>query len=221
MSRVAKAAAYAARVHDGQTRTGTEAPKMAHLLGVTANVLEDAGRDGAVDEDEAVAALLHDAAEDGGGRERLDDIRQRFGERVAEIVEALSDSLDPEPPPWRERKEAYVRSLDDRGARRASCGSRSPTSSTTCARSSPPTAPRATRTGSRFHPRDDTLWYYGTLADIFSAEGPGADGRGAPELGRAPARRGLGGAAAQAGSSRSRRKRSSSSASSSPVGSGP
>ena len=172
MSRVAKAAAYAARVHDGQTRTGTEAPKMAHLLGVTANVLEDAGRDGAVDEDEAVAALLHDAAEDGGGRERLDDIRQRFGERVAEIVEALSDSLDPEPPPWRERKEAYLRSLDDEvrpSVLRVSLADKLDNMRAIVA---------AHRTQGdafweRFHPRDDTLWYYGTLADIFSEKAPG------------------------------------------------
>ena len=151
MSRVAKAAAYAARVHDGQTRTGTEAPKMAHLLGVTANVLEDAGRDGAVDEDEAVAALLHDAAEDGGGRERLDDIRQRFGERVAEIVEALSDSLDPEPPPWRERKEAYLRSLD--GEERPSVLRVSLADKLdNMRRSSPPTASRATPSGSASTP---------------------------------------------------------------------
>ena len=100
MSRIAEAAAYAARIHRGQTRTGTDAPKVAHLFGVTANVLEDAGRNGEVDEDEAVAALLHDAAEDAGGRERLEDVRRRFGDRVAELVEALSDTLDPDPPPW-------------------------------------------------------------------------------------------------------------------------
>ena len=220
MSRVAKAAAYAARVHDGQTRTGTEAPKMAHLLGVTANVLEDAGRDGAVDEDEAVAALLHDAAEDGGGRERLDDIRQRFGERVAEIVEALSDSLDPEPPPWRERKEAYLRSLDDEdrpSVLRVSLADKLDNMRAIVA---------AHRTqGDAFWeplppPRRHALVLRHPGRHLLG-EGPGADGRGAPELGRAPARRGLGGAAAQAGSSRSRRKRSSSSASSSPVGSGP
>jgi len=172
VSRVARAAAYAARVHDGQTRTGTEAPKMAHLLGVTANVLEDAGRDGAVDEDEAVAALLHDAAEDGGGRERLDDIRLRFGDRVADIVEALSDSLDPEPLTWRERKEAYVRSLatEERvSVLRVSLADKLDNMRAIVA---------AHRTQGdafwdRFHPRDDTLWYYGTLADIFSAKAPG------------------------------------------------
>jgi (p)ppGpp synthase/HD superfamily hydrolase len=111
--RVTEALAYAAAVHGGQTRSGTAAPYLAHLLAVAAATLEDAGRTGAIDEDEAVAALLHDAAEDGGGRPRLADIRARFGDRVAEIVEALSDSLDPDPPPWRERKEAYLRELEE------------------------------------------------------------------------------------------------------------
>jgi (p)ppGpp synthase/HD superfamily hydrolase len=60
------------------------------------------------DDDQAIAALLHDAAEDHGGRRRLDDIRQRFGERVATIVEGCTDSLDEPRPPWRQRKERYL-----------------------------------------------------------------------------------------------------------------
>ena len=83
---------------------------MADLLGVTANVLEDAGGAGAIDEDEAVAALLHAPR----GRRRPGAARRHpahFGDRVGDMVAALSDSLHPEPPPWRERKEQYVRSL--------------------------------------------------------------------------------------------------------------
>jgi (p)ppGpp synthase/HD superfamily hydrolase len=172
MSRVAKAAAYAARVHDGQTRRGTEAPKMAHVLGVTANVLEDAGRSGPIDEDEAVAALLHDAAEDGGGWERLEDIRRTFGDRVAEIVEALSDSLEPEPPPWRERKEAYVRELieEERPAvlRVSLADKLDNVRAIVAARDA-----HGDAYWRRFHPREDTLWYYGELAEIFSDKLPG------------------------------------------------
>jgi (p)ppGpp synthase/HD superfamily hydrolase len=172
VSRVAEAAAYAARVHEGQTRTGTQAPKMAHLLGVTANVLEDAGRNGSIDEDEAVAALLHDAAEDGGGRERLEDIRARFGDRVADIVEALSDSLEPEPPPWRQRKEAYLRELLDEerpSVLRVSLADKLDNVRAIVA------AHRLQGDDfwKRFHSLDDTLWYYGTLADIFSRKLPG------------------------------------------------
>ena len=172
MSRVAEATAYAAQVHEGQTRPATGAPKIAHLLGTTANVLEDAGRDGAVDEDEAVAALLHDAAEDGGGRERLDDIRHRFGERVAEIVEALSDSLEPDQRPWRERKEAYLRKLA--GEERPSVLRVSLADKLDNVRA----AVAAYRVEGdalwdRFHPREDTLWYYGSVADMLSEKLPG------------------------------------------------
>src|SRR5437764_10536945 len=92
----------ARRLHPG-TRGPVDAPEMAHLLGVCALVLADGGG-----EDEAVAALLHDAAEDGGGRQRLELIRFRFGERVAGIVEGCTDSFDSPKPPWRARKEAFV-----------------------------------------------------------------------------------------------------------------
>lgn len=172
MSRIAEATAYAVDIHQGQTRTGTDAPKMAHLLGVTANVLEDAGRDGPIDEDEAVAALLHDAAEDAGGRERLDDIRARFGDRVAELVEALSDTLDPDPPPWRALKEGYLRRLVDEerpSVLRLSAADKLDNVRNIVA------AHR--RQGDafwgRFHSLDDTLWYYGALADILGRKQPG------------------------------------------------
>jgi hypothetical protein len=76
-SRFEEALVYAAQVHAEQTRKGTQVTYAAHLLGVCALVLEDGGS-----EDEALAALLHDAPEDQGGRGRLEDIRRRFGERV-------------------------------------------------------------------------------------------------------------------------------------------
>ena len=59
-------------------------------------------------EDEAIAGLLHDAAEDHGGRERLEDIRRRFGDAVANIVEDCTDSWETPKPPWAERKRAYI-----------------------------------------------------------------------------------------------------------------
>ena len=94
---------YAAEAHEGQQRKGGVVPYVAHLLGVTAFVLEEGG-----DEDEAVAALLHDVVEDQGGRPRLDDVRQRFGERVTYLVEACSDWIDEPKPPWKRRKERYL-----------------------------------------------------------------------------------------------------------------
>jgi (p)ppGpp synthase/HD superfamily hydrolase len=98
-----EALAYAVQAHRGQLRKGTGAPYTAHLLAVSSLVLEHGG-----DEQTAIAALLHDAAEDQGGEERLGDIEHRFGERVAEIVAACSDTFETPKPPWRERKEAYL-----------------------------------------------------------------------------------------------------------------
>jgi (p)ppGpp synthase/HD superfamily hydrolase len=99
---------YAARLHATQRKKGSDAPYVAHLLGVTAIVLEHGG-----DEDEAIGALLHDAVEDQGGRPRLDEIRQRFGPVVAEIVERCTDSFTTPKPPWRERKEKYLAHLPE------------------------------------------------------------------------------------------------------------
>jgi GTP pyrophosphokinase len=102
-SRFDDAFKYAHEVHSSQTRKGTGVPYLGHLMGVASIVLDDAGS-----EDEAIAALLHDAAEDHGGRERLDDIRRRFGDVVAQIVEDCTDSWDSPKPPWLERKQAYI-----------------------------------------------------------------------------------------------------------------
>jgi GTP pyrophosphokinase len=99
---------YAADAHSGQLRKGTAIPYFSHLMGVTSIVIDGGG-----DEDEAIAALLHDAAEDAGGRERLDDIRLRFGDRVARIVAACTDSWESPKPPWIERKRAYLKHAKD------------------------------------------------------------------------------------------------------------
>jgi len=99
---------YAARIHALQKRKGTTIPYISHLLAVTALVLESGG-----DADEAIAALLHDAAEDQGGRARLEDIRRRFGDRVAEIVAGCTDTFDEPRPPWLERKMAYIRHIPE------------------------------------------------------------------------------------------------------------
>jgi (p)ppGpp synthase/HD superfamily hydrolase len=104
--RFADAMAYAWEVHCDQLRKGTTVPYLAHLLGVASLVLGDGG-----DQDEAIGALLHDAAEDQGGRARLADIERRFGARVALIVEACSDSMDEPRPPWRGRKDSFLRVL--------------------------------------------------------------------------------------------------------------
>ena len=92
--------------HARQLRKGTEVPYVAHLFAVASIVLEMGGN-----EDEAIAALLHDAVEDGGGPPMLEQIRTTFGDRVARIVQANSDT-DVEPkPPWRQRKEDYIAAI--------------------------------------------------------------------------------------------------------------
>ncbi|CAA9431325.1 MAG: hypothetical protein AVDCRST_MAG37-627 [uncultured Rubrobacteraceae bacterium] len=94
---------YAARLHRDQTRKGLGVPYITHLLAVAAIVGENGGT-----EAEVVAALLHDAPEDMGGRERLEEIRQRFGNGIAQIVAGCTDTYEDPKPAWRPRKEAYV-----------------------------------------------------------------------------------------------------------------
>jgi len=97
---------YASRLHARQVRKGNGVPYVSHLLGVCSLVLEFGG-----DEDQAIAALLHDAVEDQGGDATRQEIRRRFGERVAAIVDGCSDSDTMPKPPWKPRKEAYIASL--------------------------------------------------------------------------------------------------------------
>jgi (p)ppGpp synthase/HD superfamily hydrolase len=107
------ALAYAERLHRRQRRKGNDIPYVAHLLAVAAIVLEWGG-----DEDTAIAALLHDAVEDQGGLETAEAIRQRFGDDVAQIVLACTDSTSADPAaksPWEARKRAHIAKLAGAG----------------------------------------------------------------------------------------------------------
>jgi hypothetical protein len=150
-------------LHVTQRRKSTAIPYLAHLMAVASLVLEDGG-----DEDEAIAALLHDAVEDQGGRATLARIRQMFGAHVAAIVAACSDTDVTPKPPWRARKEAYIAHLRDpdlpAGALRVSLADKVHNA-------------RAIlfdlRAGhdvyARFSAgRADQLWYYGELAATFA-----------------------------------------------------
>lgn len=99
---------YAAQKHATQTRKGSDIPYLGHLLSVAGLVVEADGT-----ETEAIAALLHDAAEDQGGEETMAEIRQKFCADVATIVAECSDTFETPKPPWRERKESYIRHLPD------------------------------------------------------------------------------------------------------------
>jgi (p)ppGpp synthase/HD superfamily hydrolase len=158
----------ARRLHGGQRRKGTDIPYVAHLLSVSAIVLEDGGS-----EDEAIAGLLHDVIEDVpvDGTEQF--IRERFGDRVADIVSACSDSTTFPKPPWRERKEGYLAHLE----------------------SAPPEVLRVSLADKLHNARAilydlravgdsvwarftvasaaDQLWYYRALSEVFRRRAPG------------------------------------------------
>jgi (p)ppGpp synthase/HD superfamily hydrolase len=97
---------YAHELHAAQTRKGTPIPYISHLMSVSALVIEHGG-----DEDQAIAALLHDGPEDQGGMETLAEIRRLFGEKVAGIVADCTDAWTEPKPEWRSRKEAYLANL--------------------------------------------------------------------------------------------------------------
>ena len=100
---------YAHEIHRKQSRKGTQIPYLAHLLSVAALVLENDGS-----EDEAIAALLHDALEDGEGT-TLEEIADRFCANVADIVRGCSEDYVPGgrgPETWRKRKKNYIASLE-------------------------------------------------------------------------------------------------------------
>ena len=99
---------YASRLHATQTRKGSHTPYIGHLLAVAAIVIEHGAS-----EDEAIAALLHDAVEDQGGKPTLRRIRGRYGKRVARIVNGCTDTDEMPKPPWCRRKKDFIAGLHD------------------------------------------------------------------------------------------------------------
>ncbi|OCQ94619.1 phosphohydrolase [Oscillatoriales cyanobacterium USR001] len=102
-NRFTEALIYATELHANQVRKGSGVPYIAHLLGVASIALEYGAN-----EDEAIAALLHDAIEDQGGDTTRQEIRRRFGDNVTEIVDGCTDADTTPKPPWRSRKETYI-----------------------------------------------------------------------------------------------------------------
>jgi len=102
-TRFDEALVFASRLHVHQVRKGTTIPYVSHLLAVAGLVLENGAS-----EDEAIAALLHDAVEDQGGAAAREEIRRRFGDSVAQIVDGCTDADVIPKPSWRERKEKYI-----------------------------------------------------------------------------------------------------------------
>jgi len=159
---------YAVRVHRDQRRKGTRVPYVTHLLAVAAIVGENGGT-----EDEVVAALLHDAPEDQGGRERLEDIREKFGDEVAGIVAGCSDTYEDPKPSWRERKEEYVAHIGDAPefVRLVSAADKLHNARTILA----DLRVVGDEVWQRFTGgREGTLWYYRALVAAFGAAGSNA-----------------------------------------------
>lgn len=167
--RFLRALQFAATVHGGQVRKGSGVPYLAHLLAVCALVLDHGG-----DETEAIGALLHDTAEDCGGRAMLRKVQEAFGKEVAAIVEGCSDTLDTPKPPWRPRKEAYVAHLADAtdAVRTVACADK--LHNLLCVVRDLRAAP-GPGYWQRFNAgREDQLWYYRACAQAFSAGRPPA-----------------------------------------------
>ena len=164
----------ATHVHGGQVRKGTSIPYVAHLLAVAATVLEYGGS-----EDMAVAALLHDAAEDQGGEPRLSDIRNRFGDRVADMVRSCSDSVvelsvGQQKEGWRTRKMKYIEHLDtvDKETLLVSLSDKVHNARSILRDLRKPEIGPAV--WERFNkPKEETLWYYRELANAFQRLLPG------------------------------------------------
>jgi (p)ppGpp synthase/HD superfamily hydrolase len=166
--RVVGAFQYAAELHADQARKGTSIPYISHLMAVAGTVMEHDG-----DEDQVIAALLHDAIEDHprNGQTR-EEIRERFGHRVLDMVEDCTDADTDPKPPWRERKERYLAHLP----------AASPEAKLISLADKVHNA-RAILNDflqigdeiwKRFKPsKDGTLWYYRSLADTFTREHPG------------------------------------------------
>jgi (p)ppGpp synthase/HD superfamily hydrolase len=165
--RFAQGLELAVRAHDGQVRKGTSIPYIAHPMGVASIALEYGA-----DEDQAIAALLHDAVEDGGA-EYEQEIRERFGARVADLVMGCTDGIPDatgQKPPWKQRKEKYLAHLE-----MATSDVLLVSGSDKLHNARAILADLHTVGVSVFDrftaSKEESLWYYTTLSEIFSRRG--------------------------------------------------
>jgi (p)ppGpp synthase/HD superfamily hydrolase len=164
-ARFEQALVYAAILHSGQGRKGTAVPYVSHVMSVAALALENGAN-----EDEAIAALLHDAVEDAGGAPRLEDIRCRFGQRVADIVARCTDTDETPKPPWKERKEKYIAQLahGSDSVKLVSCADKVHNARSIVA----DLREHGDAIWSRFTTgKSGTLWYYRTLVETYQQHG--------------------------------------------------
>lgn len=165
--RFSEALVYAKLVHGQQQRRGTAVPFLSHLLAVCALVLDDGGN-----EDEAIAALLHDAAEDHHGTATVREIAERFGPEIAGIV-ALCTEPTRNGSTWRAVKKQHFETIEGApvAARRVALAEKLDNARTIV---------RQLRdVGPELWPtmdvdEADILWYFGELARLFTEVHPGA-----------------------------------------------
>jgi len=165
-SRFLRAFEFAADKHQKQTRKASTIPYLTHLMGVASLVLEAGG-----DEDLAIAALLHDVVEDCGGEKMLNDVRRRFGKRVAHIVDGCTDAYEIPKPPWKERKISYISRLKEENADTRLVSAADKLNNVRSILSDYRALGESV--WSRFNGgREGTLWYYRTLRDEFLRSKP-------------------------------------------------
>ena len=158
---------YAATLHAADLRKGARIPYLSHLLEVCSIVMRYGGN-----EDAAIAALLHDAAEDHGGKARLVDIQRNFGKAVASIVEECTDTTSRPKESWEIRKRNYVKHVPS-----ASRGGLLVSAADKLANVRSILADHyivGDDVYKRFkRPKRRTLWYYNALSRAFTAHFPG------------------------------------------------
>ncbi len=166
-----RALVFASALHRQQLRKGSDTPYVAHLLGAASIALEHGAN-----EDEAIAALLHDSIEDQGGEDAESlrrQLRNEFGEAVLAIVEGCTDTDVSPKPPWRERKEDYVAHLESasRSVLLVSASDKLYNARAIVA----DLGIHGSSVWKRFQGgRDGSLWYYSSLAAAFKRRLPSA-----------------------------------------------
>lgn len=165
-SRFLEAVDLTVRLHSTQVRKGTRLPYLSHLLGVCGLVLGAGGG-----EDQAIAALLHDAVEDQGGLPTLERIRASFGDAVAQIVSDCSDSEQVPKPPWRARKQAYLDHLHDASSAALMVVAADKLDNLRAILRD--YRQLGDSLWARFDPAADQVWYYGSVLEILEARYPG------------------------------------------------
>ena len=175
-ARFSEAAEYARAAHAGQVRKRTRIPYISHPIAVASLVLTYGG-----DEDQAIAALLHDVLEDCGAHHE-ETIRARFGDRVARMVldctdgtaetKAGADTPEAKRRDWERRKVAYLDALQHKQGDTLLVSACDKLHNARCIVDDLDDPATGLAVFDRFKAgREGTAWYYGELARVFAERG--------------------------------------------------